>query len=303
MPIDSQILQRLRENDPTLTLLVLRHLDQQGILELAKVLIKTNTTLTTLNLTNSQIRNEGAQALAEALKTNTVLTRLDLAYNEIDHGMVQNINGHLEYNQRIAQESDPHKKANLIGQKKGTYTVPSLRDLAGFKVKQELSKPASRMIDLEDMNKLPEEVCEHYGLPAPITRNFASVSFDRKTYLLNLKDEVVKSEWNDKGKSIGSWSKLPDGIEKLRNVLNDLTDKSGDEAVKDCFSKTFEIIKAKHGKYRKNVDFTNSVTEQTRFYKKTYEEMQEISEKLIPSSPAKVKVEQLIEEHDQMFSL
>ncbi|KAI8602835.1 hypothetical protein EDD21DRAFT_413601, partial [Dissophora ornata] len=45
--------------------------------------LKTNTTLTTLNLRYNSIGNEGALALLEALKTNTTLTTLDLRINSI----------------------------------------------------------------------------------------------------------------------------------------------------------------------------------------------------------------------------
>ncbi|KAI8604942.1 hypothetical protein EDD21DRAFT_411569 [Dissophora ornata] len=45
--------------------------------------LKTNTTLTTLNLGDCSIGNEGTLALSEALNTNTTLTTLDLGYNLI----------------------------------------------------------------------------------------------------------------------------------------------------------------------------------------------------------------------------
>ncbi|KAG0097773.1 hypothetical protein BGZ93_002021, partial [Podila epicladia] len=40
--------------------------------------LKTNSTLTTLNLWSNSIGDNGAQALADALKTNSTLTTLDL---------------------------------------------------------------------------------------------------------------------------------------------------------------------------------------------------------------------------------
>ena len=46
-------------------------------------LLKTNTTLTRLDLWDNKIGDAGAQALAETLKTNTTLTRLDLGGNKI----------------------------------------------------------------------------------------------------------------------------------------------------------------------------------------------------------------------------
>jgi hypothetical protein len=54
-----------------------------SIKALAEVL-KTNTTLTKLNLSKNSIGNQGASAFAEALKTNTTLTTLDFSWNYID---------------------------------------------------------------------------------------------------------------------------------------------------------------------------------------------------------------------------
>ncbi|KAK3831131.1 MAG: hypothetical protein J3R72DRAFT_425615 [Linnemannia gamsii] len=46
-------------------------------------ILKTNSTLVTLDLQNNSIRYDGAKALAEALKTNSTLATLDLQYNWI----------------------------------------------------------------------------------------------------------------------------------------------------------------------------------------------------------------------------
>ncbi|KAF8984752.1 hypothetical protein BGZ46_007123, partial [Entomortierella lignicola] len=54
----------------------------EGALALSEAL-KTNTTLTTLNMGWNSIGNEGVLALSEALKTNTTLTTLDLRKNPI----------------------------------------------------------------------------------------------------------------------------------------------------------------------------------------------------------------------------
>jgi len=45
--------------------------------------LKTNTTITTLDLSYNDIGHEGAKALAEALKNNTTITTLDLVGNPI----------------------------------------------------------------------------------------------------------------------------------------------------------------------------------------------------------------------------
>ncbi|KAG0050177.1 hypothetical protein BGZ83_005043 [Gryganskiella cystojenkinii] len=57
-------------------------IDSKGAQTLAEAL-KTNSTLTTLNLSNNKIGDIEAQALAEALKTNSTLTTLTLLYNQI----------------------------------------------------------------------------------------------------------------------------------------------------------------------------------------------------------------------------
>ncbi|KAG0349324.1 hypothetical protein BG005_011034, partial [Podila minutissima] len=51
--------------------------------------LKTNSTLTTLNLELNSIGDNGAQALAEALKTNLTLTILNLRHNSIGHNGAQ----------------------------------------------------------------------------------------------------------------------------------------------------------------------------------------------------------------------
>jgi len=54
----------------------------EGTRALAEAL-KTNTTLTSIDLNENPISAKGAQALAEALKTNITLTSIDLSYNQI----------------------------------------------------------------------------------------------------------------------------------------------------------------------------------------------------------------------------
>ncbi|KAI8599884.1 hypothetical protein EDD21DRAFT_432081 [Dissophora ornata] len=72
------------KTNTTLTTLDLRgnSIGNEGALALSEAL-KTNTTLTTLNLWMNSIGKEGALALSETLKTNTTLTTLDLEGNSI----------------------------------------------------------------------------------------------------------------------------------------------------------------------------------------------------------------------------
>ncbi|KAF9425123.1 hypothetical protein BGZ76_003407, partial [Entomortierella beljakovae] len=73
------------KTNTTLTSLNLRNnvIGNEGALTLSKAL-KTSTVLTCLNLMNNLIGKEGALALSEALKTNTTLTDLYLGYNSIE---------------------------------------------------------------------------------------------------------------------------------------------------------------------------------------------------------------------------
>jgi Ran GTPase-activating protein (RanGAP) involved in mRNA processing and transport len=84
MPIDDDILQRLCDNDTTLTELDLAgyKIEDEGTKALAAGLEK-NTTLTSLSLGWNEISNEGAKALAAGLEKNATLTSLDLGSNQI----------------------------------------------------------------------------------------------------------------------------------------------------------------------------------------------------------------------------
>lgn len=80
MPIDAVLLERFKNNDPTLTTLDLnnRKLDSHDIQQLVDALV-TNTTLTTLNVEGNNIGDEGAKALA----ANTILISLNIGYNQV----------------------------------------------------------------------------------------------------------------------------------------------------------------------------------------------------------------------------
>ncbi|KAF9431949.1 hypothetical protein BGZ76_011486 [Entomortierella beljakovae] len=62
------------------------------------ITLKTNTTLTSLNLRTNSIGNEGTLALSEALKTNTALTTLDLQGNLIGNEGALALSGALKTN-------------------------------------------------------------------------------------------------------------------------------------------------------------------------------------------------------------
>jgi hypothetical protein len=78
------ILAEALKTNSTLTTLNLykSSIGSDGAKALAEAL-KTNSTLTTLDLQRSSIGDDGAKALAEALKTNSTLTTLDLSWNSI----------------------------------------------------------------------------------------------------------------------------------------------------------------------------------------------------------------------------
>jgi Ran GTPase-activating protein (RanGAP) involved in mRNA processing and transport len=80
MPIDKGLLERIRVNDSTLKILDLssQKLNAQGIRQLVNALAS-NTTLTSLDVGNNQIGDEGAKALA----ANATLTSLDVWSNQI----------------------------------------------------------------------------------------------------------------------------------------------------------------------------------------------------------------------------
>ncbi|KAF9944994.1 hypothetical protein BGZ72_001783, partial [Mortierella alpina] len=78
------VLSETLRTNATLTILDLRgnSIGDNGALALSEAL-KINSTLTTLDLWNNSIGDNGAQALSEALKTNSTLTTLDLRGNSI----------------------------------------------------------------------------------------------------------------------------------------------------------------------------------------------------------------------------
>ncbi|TAK72476.1 MAG: hypothetical protein EPO11_10010 [Gammaproteobacteria bacterium] len=85
MPIDATLLERLKDNDPTLKELNLSWMDLNDFdVQQLVVALTHNTTLTTLWLNYSRIRATGANAIALALKDNTTLITLGLSDNKIE---------------------------------------------------------------------------------------------------------------------------------------------------------------------------------------------------------------------------
>jgi hypothetical protein len=80
MPLDTQLLEQLQQNNAGLTSLDLssQSLTEQDIAQLAQAL-STNTNLTSLDISYNRIGAEGAKALS----TNNSLTSLDVGWNEI----------------------------------------------------------------------------------------------------------------------------------------------------------------------------------------------------------------------------
>ena len=72
----------------------------EGARAIAQSLEK-NCTLTSINLSDNSIGNEGAKAIAQALKTNTTLTSMDLSCTQINSNAVIAIRQVLECNRGI----------------------------------------------------------------------------------------------------------------------------------------------------------------------------------------------------------
>src|SRR5437764_1220731 len=97
MPIEKHILQRLKTNDNTLRELGLsgRNLTAIDMQELAKALAQ-NTNLTTLNVYDNQIGDEGAQALTY----NKSLAQLVVIGNPMGEEWQEKLNSRIEDNKK-----------------------------------------------------------------------------------------------------------------------------------------------------------------------------------------------------------
>ena len=82
--MNEELIQRIRENDPTLTSIDVQYYDigPEGAQALADAL-QVNKTLTSINLGSNNIGPEGARDLADALRVNKTLTSIDLGLNGI----------------------------------------------------------------------------------------------------------------------------------------------------------------------------------------------------------------------------
>ena len=111
--IDRAILDRLRDNDSSLTELRLRgkQIEGEGAQALAEAL-RENTSLTELFLHGNQLGAAGATALAEALTQNTSLTNLYFSRNQIGHEGVIALAWALKVNTSL---TDLYLNMNQIG--------------------------------------------------------------------------------------------------------------------------------------------------------------------------------------------
>ncbi|KFH69340.1 hypothetical protein MVEG_04154 [Podila verticillata NRRL 6337] len=88
------------------------------------VMLKTNSTLTTLDLTGNSIGNNGAQALAEALMTNSTLTTLNLEGNNIGDKGAQALTEALKTNSTL---TTLNLEGNNIGDKGAQALAEALK--------------------------------------------------------------------------------------------------------------------------------------------------------------------------------
>ncbi|MGB6976419.1 MAG: hypothetical protein WBE18_03065 [Gammaproteobacteria bacterium] len=270
----------------------------EGMQVLAQVL-ETNMTVTELDLADNQIGDKGAQTLAKSLKFNRKLTALNLAWNLIGDEGVEALMQALQCNTKLTRLDLTY---NNITDKGARFIEEALKTNTTL-IKLNLQWNPIENNDTEQKNL--KEVAQFLKRNKENSSHkfCTKIFFDKKQYLLDLKAEVVKSEWNKKGKKIGSWTKPPDGIERLREVLKNLMNDSDNKDVEHCFSEVFKIIEKKYRTYFKNDDSKKSVTEQAMFYKKVFEEMQEIScqKPILPLTNA--EVEKMTKESDEMFLL
>ncbi|KJW02969.1 leucine Rich repeat family protein [Rickettsia endosymbiont of Ixodes pacificus] len=67
-------------------------------------MLKDNSTLTSLDLSDNKIGETGARDLAASLKDNNSLTELNLSSNNIGDTTLKTINGYLQRNKTIAEK-------------------------------------------------------------------------------------------------------------------------------------------------------------------------------------------------------
>jgi hypothetical protein len=100
---DIQDLAEALKTNKTITTLDLSHntIDDEGARALADAL-KTNTTISTLDLRDNDIGDQGARTLSDALKTNTTISTLDLSDNDIGDQGARALSDALKINTTIS---------------------------------------------------------------------------------------------------------------------------------------------------------------------------------------------------------
>ena len=100
----TKICKRLADNDQTLTTLYIsnNNIEDEGAKALATSL-QYNSTLTYLYLKNNDIGDEGAKALATSLQYNSTLTELYISRNGINNNLKQEIKILLDRNKQIQE--------------------------------------------------------------------------------------------------------------------------------------------------------------------------------------------------------
>ncbi len=119
MPVFPEILQRIADNDPTLTSLDLEFnpIGDEEVKSLACAL-STNTTLTSLKLIRSrQIGDEGVKSLANALKNNETLKEIDLCDNEIGDEGFKSLANALKNNETLREVNLDYNRIGYEGAK------------------------------------------------------------------------------------------------------------------------------------------------------------------------------------------
>ena len=111
-----ELLQQIRANDPTLTEIYVyeENIEAAGAKALAEAL-KTNTSVTLIDLGENKIGAAGAKALAQALKTNTSVTKIYLGKNEIGDAGAQVLAEALKINTTLKTIDLTHNKIGTAG--------------------------------------------------------------------------------------------------------------------------------------------------------------------------------------------
>ena len=169
-----QILSDLR-NDRIHTLdLAFKGLTTEQAIQIAEAL-KTNTTLTNLNLGSNQIGDEGARAIADALQTNTRLISLNLEFNQIGAAGARAIADALQTNTTMTHLGlDPDLKIrktsnplldSLLNSLERTHRQITILDLGQNQISQEILAEINGYLalnrELDEALKVKGAIAEH----------------------------------------------------------------------------------------------------------------------------------------------